>query len=89
MFFTAGADGRFCFYKIPEFPDEVVVEHPQTVMHYGELPKINYPYWSSLCMHGKEGENKIIAITMGGNDIILIDSINCKVLSSVKVKKDQ
>jgi hypothetical protein len=38
-------------------------------------------------MHGPKGEEKCIATNLG-NEIILIDAINCKVLKNVKVRND-
>jgi hypothetical protein len=37
---SPGYDGRFCFYKIPDFPDHINIDSPQTINHYGELPYI-------------------------------------------------
>jgi hypothetical protein len=86
-FFTAGQDGRFCFYKIPDFPDDKAIETPETIKLYGELPKIGDSYWASICMHGEEGEEKCIATNLL-NEIMLIDMVNCTVLKTVKIRQD-
>jgi hypothetical protein len=39
-------------------------------------------------MLGDEGEKRCVGMTMSGNEILLIDSINCLVLKKVEVRYD-
>jgi len=84
LMFSAGEDGHFCFYKVPEVSEE---SEESVTKFYGELPKIENQYWVSLFMHEEEGDKKCVATTLG-NEILIIDVINCKVLQKVKVNSN-
>jgi hypothetical protein len=87
--FSPGYDGRFCFYKIPDFTGDIDIDSYNllTVKCYGELPyEGGRSYWAATCMHGEEGEKKCVGITTGSScKIMLIDMVNCAILKMITV----